>query len=142
MRDICYFLLAALAMLLAVALAAALNPGTLSVRAIAWGCILVTSNALVAFVINRVGLGRSGLRSLLVSGAGHGCRFLLLVAIIWGVMSSRKLHFLSFTVATLVGYCCFLVAEIAALHAASNRLDKQGRDTTLCAPPDYDSRPG
>jgi len=115
------FVIAAAALLLMSGLAAAWRPQQFPLIPALIGCGVAALNGLAAAFINYHAVGHDERRFWLWFGAGHGIRVGILVAVLLGAALSNIAGAPTFMLVTLIGYFCFLAAEIAALYRLASR---------------------
>lgn len=115
------FLAAAAALLLLTGLAAAWRPREFPLAPALLGCGAAALNGLAAAFVNGHAVGHDDRRFWLWFGGGHGVRVGVLVAVLLGAALSDIPGAPTFMLTTLIGYFCFLAAEIAALYRLASR---------------------
>ncbi|MCE9616677.1 MAG: hypothetical protein K8T26_20575 [Lentisphaerae bacterium] len=107
---------AAAAMLAGVGILVAMRATPGSLAPALMGCALASANGLAAALVNRRALGREMESFLLWVGIGHGVRMLALLLAVVGAFVYHLPGAGVLAAATLIGYVCFLAAEIASLR--------------------------
>ena len=109
-------ILAATAMGLIVTGAVLLAPVPMPARDVGMGLLVATVNGVAAAIINARAIGHGDKAFMIWTLAGHGGRMTLLLTAIFLAPAYGVTNFTVFCSVTLVGYFCFLTAEIATLN--------------------------